>query len=119
MKNFFISKNLCSVLEIFNLFCVPSQPLNYQFAGKKEKGRISKWLFQENKACQIFRKMNIPYPLICTRTFSPPVSGSCPLLNKSAIGMFYMLSQITKLYLIGCLKMWGRSFKEILLIINT
>ena len=119
MKNFFISKNLCSVLEIFNFFCVPSQPLNYQFAGKKEKGRISKWLLQENKACQIFRKMSISYLLIRTFMFSLPVFGSYSLFSKSAIGMFYKLSQITKLYLIGCLKMWGRSFKEILLIINT
>ena len=32
--------------------------------GNKEKGRISKRVFQENKARQIFRKMNISYPLI-------------------------------------------------------
>ena len=44
-----------------------------------------------------------------------------PLLKyfKSAIKIFYKLSQITKLYLIGCLKMWDRSSKGILLIINT
>ena len=36
--------------------------------GNKSKGRISKRVFQENKACQIFRKTNISYPMICTRT---------------------------------------------------
>ena len=33
-----------------------------QFVGNKAKGRISKRVFQENKACQIFRKTNISYP---------------------------------------------------------
>ena len=33
----------------------------------KAKGRISKRMFQENKARQIFRKTNISYPLIRTR----------------------------------------------------
>ena len=36
--------------------------------GNKAKGRISRRVFQENKACQIFRKTNISYPLIRTRT---------------------------------------------------
>ena len=35
--------------------------------GNEEKGRISKRMFQENKARQIFRKKNISYPLIRTR----------------------------------------------------
>ena len=30
--------------------------------GNKSKGRISKRVFQENRACQIFRKTNISYP---------------------------------------------------------
>ena len=34
----------------------------------KVKGQISKRVFQENKACQIFRKTSISYPLIRTRT---------------------------------------------------
>ena len=34
----------------------------------KAKGRILKRVFQENKARQIFRKTNISYPLIRTRT---------------------------------------------------
>ena len=36
--------------------------------GNKAKGRISKRVFQENKARQVFRKTNISYPLIRTRT---------------------------------------------------
>ena len=40
-----------------------------KIVGNNAKGRISKRVFQENKACQIFRKMNISYPLIIsTRT---------------------------------------------------
>ena len=35
--------------------------------GNKAKGWISKRMFQENKAWQIFRKTNISYPLIRTR----------------------------------------------------
>ena len=37
-----------------------------EFVGNKPKGRISKRVFQENKAAQIFRKTNISYPLIRT-----------------------------------------------------
>ena len=36
----------------------------------KAKGRISKRVFQENKARQIFRKTDISYPLIRTRTYA-------------------------------------------------
>ena len=39
-----------------------------QLVGNKAKGRISKRVFQEDKARQIFRKTNISYPLIRTRT---------------------------------------------------
>ena len=38
------------------------------FVGNKAKEWISKQVFQENKARQIFQKANISYPLICTRT---------------------------------------------------
>ena len=38
-----------------------------KLVGNKAKGRISKRVFQENKARQIFRKTNISYPLIRTR----------------------------------------------------
>ena len=39
-----------------------------QIVGKKAEGRISKQVFQENKACQIFPKTNIFYSLIHTCT---------------------------------------------------
>ena len=41
-----------------------SKNLQVQVVGNKAKGRISKQVFQENKACQIFQKRNISYPLI-------------------------------------------------------
>ena len=41
---------------------------NFEFVGNKAKERISKRVFQENKARQIFRKTNISYSLIRTRT---------------------------------------------------
>ena len=50
--NFNSSKSTMEILEHF---------------GNKAKGQISKRVFQENKACQIFRKTNISYPLIRTR----------------------------------------------------
>ena len=40
-----------------------------EIVGNKTKGWISKRVFQENKARQIFCKTNISYPLIRTRTF--------------------------------------------------
>ena len=39
------------------------------FVGNMAKGGISKRLFQENKARQIFRKTNFSYLLIRTRAF--------------------------------------------------
>ena len=43
--------------------------LTLDFVSNKAKGGISKRVFQENKARQIFRKTNISYPLIRTSTF--------------------------------------------------
>ena len=40
----------------------------FLFVSNKSKGWISKRLFQQSKAHQIFRKTNISYPLTCTRT---------------------------------------------------
>ena len=48
-------------------FCASIQVIN--IVSNKVKGRISKRVFQENKARQIFRKTNISYPLIRTRKF--------------------------------------------------
>ena len=38
--------------------------LFFEFVGNRAKGRISKRVFQENKAHQIFLKTNISYPLL-------------------------------------------------------
>ena len=67
----------------------------------KVKGRISKRLFQENKARQIFLKMNISYPLIRPRTYE-----ICPFALLPTRLAIYNLSpntsqQKTILY-VGC-----------------
>ena len=77
-------KNACSRLyEIDIIFTVVSILLDFKdskfdlmhslakihisnFVGNKAKGQISKRVFQENKARQNFRKINISYPLIRT-----------------------------------------------------
>ena len=40
-----------------------------EIVGNKANGRNSKQVFQENKALQIFQKMNTSYPLIRTHTY--------------------------------------------------
>ena len=52
----------------------------------KAKGRILKWVFQESKACQIFQKMNIFYPMI--RTHKCAYQG---LRNGAFLGKFGVL----------------------------
>ena len=42
------------------------RPTYVHFIGNKTKGRVSRRMFQENKARQIFRKTNISFPLIRT-----------------------------------------------------
>ena len=42
--------------------------LKFQIVGNVAKGRISKRVLEENRACQISRKRNISYPLIHTHT---------------------------------------------------
>ena len=56
-----------SVISIFKLVVPKEGEFFTYFVGNKAKGRISKRVFQENKARQIFRKTNISYPLIRTR----------------------------------------------------
>ena len=51
-----------------------------QIIGNKAKGRISKRVFQENKARQIFRKTNIYYPLLRTRTCAYQKGKKCSFL---------------------------------------
>ena len=59
-------ENLIFIKKYFhrNVYHMPQG----QLVGNKAKGRISKWVFQENYTRQIFRKTNISYPLIRTRT---------------------------------------------------
>ena len=58
------------LLYIQHRYCSYMQPLLFETFKRhsKAKGRISKRVFQEKKAREIFRKTNIFYPLICTRT---------------------------------------------------
>ena len=51
-------------------FTIKLSTSQFQFVGNKAKGRISKRVFQENKARQNFRKTNISYPLIRTCTWA-------------------------------------------------
>ena len=53
-----------------------------KFVGNKVKGRISKQVFQENKARQIFRKMNISYPLIMHTYVCVSVGKKCSFFRK-------------------------------------
>ena len=51
-----------------SIFALGFKSLYPKFIGSKAKGRISKRVFQESKARQIFRRTDISYPLIRTRT---------------------------------------------------
>ena len=63
-----------------------------QLVGNKAKGRISKQVFQENKARQIFRKTNISYPLIRTRTYvCVSVGKKCSLFSSENLAYFVFL----------------------------
>ena len=60
-------KNVRSIIMIlWTRDKVPHAEILPQFVGNKAKGQISKRVFQENKARQIFRKTNMSYRLICT-----------------------------------------------------
>ena len=80
INSFDIYTIVISHLTKLHVFCMISDEITFllmlyifvrkapisKFVGNKTKGRISKRLFQENKARQIFRKRNISYPLIHT-----------------------------------------------------
>ena len=56
---------------------------DFHIAGNKAKGPISKQVFQENKARQIFRKTDISYPLKRTRTYVCKSGGKkCTFFGK-------------------------------------
>ena len=63
-----------------------------QSVGNKGKGQISKRVFQENKARQIFRKMNISHPLIRT-VFAVLCFFKTPVLRLALLPYY---RQITK-----------------------
>ena len=65
-----------------NLGLVYWANVNMNSAGDKAKERISKRRQQKNKACQIFRKANISYPLIRTRTFFGKFGVPCFLVSS-------------------------------------
>ena len=70
-NNIFQNKTVRDHCNYTNLYSVAAHNnCNLQVVGNKAKGRILKRVFQENKARQIFRKMNIFYPLIRTRTWA-------------------------------------------------
>ena len=61
-----MSQNLLDFSEIFS-DVKHSTGSEGDILGNKAKWRISKQVLQENKACQIFRKKNMSYPLILIR----------------------------------------------------
>ena len=68
--------------------------VNHDFlyiVGNQAKGRISKWVFQENKARQSFRKTNISYPLIRTRTRTCAYQGKRNVCFLGKFGAFCFL----------------------------
>ena len=57
------ANKLYTLVTVVKVDTFKSKNLIYgKFVGNKAKGRISKRMFQENKAHQIFRKTNISYP---------------------------------------------------------
>ena len=63
---------VCECIGVFikydNFISIFSSIKSCELFGIKAEGRISKRVLQENKACQIFRKINTSYPQIHTRT---------------------------------------------------
>ena len=57
-----IAKSSDCVISLWCIYCIA------EIVSNKAKGWISKRVFQENKAPQIFRKTNISYPLIHAHT---------------------------------------------------
>ena len=74
-------------------FCIPEfHRLIWNHIAGKAKGRISKRVFQENKARQIFRKTDISYPLIRTRTYAYQGVRNIPFSENLACCVFLKLS---------------------------
>ena len=58
----------CKGMDLKVDWVIPTKVYQQKLGFNKVKGRISKLVFQENKARQIFRKTNISYPLVRKRT---------------------------------------------------
>ena len=58
------------------------------FVGNKAKGQVSKRVFQENKARQIFWKTNISYPLIRTCRWAYQGGKKCSFFGKFGVLCF-------------------------------
>ena len=76
---------------------IPSTPLAQRlignYAGNKAKGRISKRVFQENKAREIFRKTNISYPATHTYVF---VSGGKKCSFFGTVGVLFLETPVLR-----------------------
>ena len=64
-------------------FCITEK-----LVGNKAKGSTSKRVYQENKARKIFRKTNISYPLILTRTCAHQGGKKCSFFGKFGVLCF-------------------------------
>ena len=90
MKTIFHCKFLI-FFQWFFLFVYTSSFVYAEFVGNKAKEQISKRMFQQNKAYQIFQKKNISYLLIRTRTFALlPTNWMLP--SKSSFHATYTVS---------------------------
>ena len=80
------------------------------FVGNKAKGRISKPLFQENKAHQVFQKTNISYPLIRTHVY---VSGGkkCSFFGKFGVLFFLLETPVLKFALLRYYQRFGMQYQ--------
>ena len=70
LSNGFVNEFNFLIQEVFTLITLIRHNFSAkQFFGNKAKGRISKGVFQENKARKMFLKTNISYPLRRTICF--------------------------------------------------
>ena len=115
----FLFQKICvRFLRYSTCFVFLASPWTINLPVKRKKGESQNGCFKKTRHAKFSEKWTFRTlwyaHLHFHRLFLAVVRFSTSLLLEC-----FTLSQITKLYLTGCLKMWGRSFKEILLIINT
>ena len=82
--------------------------------GNKPKVRISKRVFQEKKARQIFRKTKISYPLIRTRTCAYQRLRNCGFSENLACFVFLKHPfWDSTLFVITDVMLWWNRFKKV------